>query len=1604
MMIAALLVGCAQERPVINRVQAVALQKAFFVGPNLRDIADDPEFYMRGVIVDVGYGASQDGLFTSTYAQPTSRIRWEITENTLNARLAYERIQGTDSRGRQRDGLRKKTSNDGQVVASYRILSHFDIRRAYNPTTGEQINVTEENSVDRPWYEREYFRVDWSQNLVTDAYDFDTLSQMGIYGGIKYDPIPYAVTDEKHPDAPHFDLGQSYFDITTKAFAMPGSIDLSHLGWGIDRFPSCWLPPEFMGGSAPTGNCNPIELTLRHSFKKVVDTDYEPVDYDGMRFQAFGYFLNEYKGYDRNYGMVDNRWFRFAARYNIWNRSHYYSDPDAMTGEIACNVPETTAAPTGNLAADPNRDDNGDGTSDECEAVTSAVGAGGSRCDVFKGRCTLPYQKREHKTIPWYINGDTGEDLFEASDWGVMEWNVALKTAVQTAKLVECRKTNGDDCDGRFPMWTGQQDDNDEAARIEKEYQACLRANQWNNRSCEGVLNQQIRALASERGVSESDPNVRAIREIVAMPSVIVLCHNPVTDRDAPACGPVGTAPRMGDLRYHTVLVVEKPQTPSPWGIYADSEDPITGEKVAASINIWSHITDLAATGLLDIVRYIHKEIGIEEITNGKYVHNWVQAQRVAAGGGGMQMTSDEVIRRLASVAKVEPARFAEIAQTRLPDAVADALRQAKHKALDAAAHVSVPSSAQAAVEARMNLVRGTPTEAKLLNPAILKVAGIPSSMPISGPIAQMASPFGLNNPKFRAQLRNLREVMLAKRGACILHEAPEMSALTGLADVLKRKFPAMDNETPAQQFERNQRIFRYLRRRLHYAVIGHEMGHSVGLRHNFVSSYGALHFRPQYWQLRTKNGTVSTACTGAPNENAENCVGPRYYDSVTADEQNQLIWMFMQSTVMDYPGDISQDMIGLGAYDYAAARMLYGDVVSVYAEPQIVAGSRLGAGISSATDTFGGLAGIQYSVLSGRELQTIHYSQLQKEYGVIRDCYTASPSAPSWWKSDVDGEWDQVLDGMVVSVNGAPTKCRQMPVDYLNWTQLRKPTETELRGGYYRGGPSVEDSTGRVRVPYHFASDNWADLGNVSVFRHDNGADPYEQVMFLITTAENRHIFDNFRRGRTAFSIKGAADRSFSRYNEKLVNIAGGMAFYVNIYKNFAPNTGYTFDTLWPYIAGGDVKDQMLAATVAFDHLTRQIARPEDGEHYLRDAPFADPVLRSNKDPDGADNPAIVKIPNGATGFLRDVGIGGRPIENALSEDHGDFDVEYDMNAGSYYDKIYAIIHLSISEDRFISQSRGDFYDARFRANGFADLFPDGWRRVVANSLVGDRAVMAPYLVADSSGNPELDADGFPARPMGHVSWWPASGPVVCFPSDGKNACKAPDGLTMNLRPDSPTRIVPVDPQIGFEVQKFIIAYGLAYIAANQHTSWADLMRVYRTGPDANPELAVGHTEWQDPLSQEKYYARTFGRECLFGTGATCANGKMVEKGIAARVLEWANYLTSKAYKLDTVNYPASPGKPAGFNQFGQAMIVRHPDGTPVVAVDPAQRTITPAGLIGPPKTECDRNINQTCTPLTMLDNRYAMDLEAYKSVVDFLWEMVIRFRLGSPHELGFY
>jgi hypothetical protein len=212
--------------------------------------------------------------------------------------MTHERIENSDHKG-------SKRTNDGTVVAMFTILTHFDVKRAYNPGTGEDLNIVEENMSDRPWYDRTYMRVDWSQNLVTDGYAVDTLSQIGAFGSVKYSPLAYKVEDPNDPDRPVFEPSEGYFDVTQKVWATP---EIWNTPWGA--YPAC-----FFGGSLGNlaANCNPTEATLRLSGRQVVDRACGPVVWNGDKMDAVGGFVVARVGAVRADGGIDDDGPREAA-------------------------------------------------------------------------------------------------------------------------------------------------------------------------------------------------------------------------------------------------------------------------------------------------------------------------------------------------------------------------------------------------------------------------------------------------------------------------------------------------------------------------------------------------------------------------------------------------------------------------------------------------------------------------------------------------------------------------------------------------------------------------------------------------------------------------------------------------------------------------------------------------------------------------------------------------------------------------------------------------------------------------------------------------------------------------------------------------------------------------------------------------------------------------------------------------------------------------------------------------------------------------------------------------------------------------------------------
>jgi hypothetical protein len=1460
--------GCAQQRAPIDRVQAMALSKHFFVGPSLSDPSDDPEFYMGSRIIDQPYGVGQDlALFQALGS--FARIKWEIQENILVARLTYDRVQNTG--GGNTWGATR--TNKGQVVAEFNISSHFDIINDYNAQTGEQLNLVVENTTDRPWYEREFFRVDWSQNLVTDAYDFDILAQGAAFNGVKYDSLSYYIEDPKDPNAPVFSQNDGYLDVTTKIFATPQTIDTPY-----GSLPACvFFTADIKGGSAPAVDCNPAELTLRLAFKKVVDDDYEPEDWTGQKMAAFGYFTQDRFGYDKDYGIVDQSWHRFATKYNVWQQSHvpgtqcavdWWRDSSGNIQTYKVDGGQFVTDPTTGLPIpDPNgqpftqsqnqpgqnvhADADHDGTEDECEFRDGSgnVVNPGSRCDEFTNKCDLPLYARTTKTIPFYFGPNAPPDLFPSTAAALGSWNLAVKRGTQLGKQVEAKRV---------------------AAPLPSPF------------------------LTSEADLAADENGDKTV------PDIFVLCHNPVLAADSAACGPRGLAVRLGDLRYHIVDIIPNPQYPTPWGVMADFNDPLTGEKVQASINEWGPILDIATQNTEDIVRWINGEISNAQIANGQYMQSWLSSDQLGVGRYAPKVlaptqASSRVQSIDKSIARLNGLAVGELAGYAAGDA-AQALSSALGPSLDST------------FEATRQALIGSQWEAQLLTPDMLQLAGYDPQQPFAGDAttATRASPLQSMSPRMRSWASGIVSRGLASKNVCMLNDEPEPDALVGLARQALRLFPmpsTSDRNYPAELYQHDQALHQWLREQFHLSVIAHEMGHSMGLRHNFAGSYDALNYHTEYWQVRTRNGQEhycgypNALDSKTPHTNGADCVGPRWVDPVTDQEVNDLVWKWGSSTVMDYPGDPTQDTNDIGPYDKAAMRFGYGNVVDVEKNMKVSAdasGNTTGSGYDfvgslGMLDGFGSIFGTPFGFTYRTQLgmptgQGNHYSMYADKYGVLgAGCGTVPRPG---YRGDPNSALAYVCSGP--------------DLDYVaerDMKSIPKISAADAAVTPSNVANFAVDSSGRVRHPYMFGGDEFADIGNVPVFRFDAGADSYEQAEFLVSTYENRYIFNNFRRNRPMFSSFSAVNYVETRYWDKLQGIAKSLALGVELYT--------TANGTDPTSLPGLLMPQALAAADGFDMLARALTRPEPGPYSTTNAApggppndwaSANPALAAQNFP----YPFAVALGNGQ----------GRYVHNDYDYTQGYWWADYQTQSGSYFEKARAPIYLTEAYNDFVSNSKEDFIDGRYKNLSYATLFPQQVRRLVANLMATQSATpeldqgaaaqiftVAPYVVPGAGGKGDTMVQYLP---------WGTYDPN----DPSTQTLKYPDGAVL------------LDPLVGWETQYPMILNLFRFGRTSLSLDFVDQVKIYNPGdPGSNAVAANNQVRYRDPLTGLEYLARSYGYESV-----NPAVGFATQKGIGARMLQHANYLAALAYQISTPPDPVTGELTYDLDGAGNPIVAQTP------------------------------------------------------------------------------
>lgn len=1410
----ALLAGCAEERPPINRVQSGALSKSFFVG-QLEDPADDPQFYWRNYVVDAS--ASQSLVGVGSWGG-VDRIRWEITEDMLIARKAYQIADGVDHKD-------PESLPDGTVVAAFPIQSHFDVRRAYNPTTGEQSNIIEENTSDRRWNEREYFRVDWSRNVV-DSPQWDDIFRGKLFGEMTITPATYDITDPNHPDAPHFDVEDGYFDITTRYYVKP---EMSF----IPGLPTCMLIGFYTGST--TYECDDQEATVRSSFLRVdPDADFErlemtkaPLDIVGNPAGidsgpiVQGLLAGRVQGYDPGYGFTDELFHQYANIHNIWKESHQ---------ETACGA---------------NADTDLNGTADECEsAITGYEGNTGSQCDVAASRCTIPYRDREVRTVGYWLNAEMPAELQDpeggkpaspaemgAAEQMIASWNQLMKGAVARSREVECRRTGGDR-------------DVCTAAFIAPEKEMIIHGG-W----------------LVDRSLDDKD--------------VLTLCHNPVRSYDDEICGKKGDVARLGDIRKN-FLAYWPAMSRAPWGGIGNwGGDPLTGEIHGAAAMIMGDSVTYAAARQRDIIQLTLGDIKVEDITNGVPAQNYVHT--LQNGHAPKAIDAAELDRRVASIDAEHALRTSSalpLAGETLAEKVSSYHQSLKKSTVDPALH----RDGSLELDALSAKLRGTRYEAELVDSHwLVNAAAMSPDSSATEEVLEQVSPLRGMDPGSMKSIKGALAEMLSLKGMCFHgDQAPVFGSfeMQGLAQYYKNKYP--DGEYDARS--RGEAIYKDLWIEAFKGIAIHELGHSLGLLHNFSSSWDAQNYHPQYWQLRTQEGRAAGSCNGVPRTGDsisaldDHCMGPRYLDPETDDElglagePRPSVTYFGQTSVMEYPGERFGETVGLGQYDAHAMKALYGRVLETFddadrgglsLEEQVPLASRMLAQIIPSDLVMRSSAPFK----GQRFAKPTHYTEVARMMKVFDPsrCRDATP--------------EEIAVGGFRIVHGKI--CAPAPKDHAAWADFESG-ETEKGDASslavsWRTGDKAITGAHKVRWMYRYGTSS---NSYIHTNPSDSGADAYELVVNMTRKFDANYPWSYFRR----------QDREYF-WDSLPSAISNSVLERARSYHWSAASTNVRFMSLGPQyfdeIAKSDdwQRPAIMGEQEAFKLVARIMLMPEPGDYGAM--------------PQGVDQERSIFDAGEAqqlTSFTIGAGDGRFVGEDFNSDPDGGGSWNYTtwMNhAGFGVEKTYAAMALTDARPTLSTISRENYLDDRGVRMSFRADMPQAVDRLIGGILSEDWEAVAPYVGAGKTPQLEmldLDDAAEPTRP---------AGAKVLFPN------------------------------IGYKQQLGALVFTNLYSRFSTDMTLVNKMRVWVLGHEEAVEVPEAEQiRFFDPQSGYTYIARLYGDEVI--------DGKTVDRGVASRMILHANALLAATYEVEI-----GPDGKRLVDEFGTPVLVRDASGQPKVVSD---------------------------------------------------------------------
>ena len=852
--------ACAERAPEVNTVQANYVDKSIFTG----------EWYFQQTVTDV---SPEGSLGFAGYEASLEKIRWELSENTLYALQSYDPVPGlNESEARPGSG----EYADG-VIAAYPIISHFDIRRTYNSSTGEASNVLEENTADRPWSEREYIRVDWGGNRINGP--------AGMSFILSNSASPDFIRDHERNDPDHLIIDEDHIQFTTQGDLRDGGR-------------TCF----FVYG---VSTCGDAEVRVRTSMYKV-----KPEDEEGFEPIVYPDFLQLAKLKTSNEPCPHPEYStEFVAECDYIRTTSFGFGEEGASVSFAC-TPEFNEAINDEVVGYSGylRDDSC-GISQlpvaarfgyfrtERFAYSRQLGGAHDSSRLFLANHHNIWRDRERthpKPIIYYTNPGYPDDLEEITSQLSNQWDTPFITAVKlrTGKSEqEIREQLTADAESiQVKPWMFLSGDRLRAGAM---YQ--VRRNSCSPEGIEDYLKRfsddRVNSALLEDSVDEATEG-----EGLKRGNLLKVCAGlRYTSREL-ALEPYFTWQQLGDIRYSFVNWVFDPQPSGPLGYGPSAVDPETGRILKGNANVYGAAVDTYARNAADIVRAMNDDLSLDALLSGDHYSSWLESssgvnlsERSSALTVGDLETDDQVTQfdvEQAYGAYHDPQGRVDLGQLR-----AHLRRRLSHPVEHDPLHKmsNLPQEA----EARLEMVKQHPRVREMAEShdrlALLKpLHGLQPEDELS-PEVREAAVNTLIDPRENTKRDEQRTKFFADQNMLMADFVDD--SVIGLALDLK----GVDADE----------VYRILREEIYRAVMLHEIGHTLGLTHNFSASFDSLNYPDKFWEI--------------------------YQENETDDARNRArIDEYRYTSIMDYGSRFNSDIHGLGKYDHAAIHFVYSGEMQV--------------------------------------------------------------------------------------------------------------------------------------------------------------------------------------------------------------------------------------------------------------------------------------------------------------------------------------------------------------------------------------------------------------------------------------------------------------------------------------------------------------------------------------------------------------------------------------------------------------------------------------------------------------------------------------------------